>query len=335
MAPAVLGRESKPSRGVIFAGAAGLSRPLGEAAETTEEILPDTECPGRAVAVLDVSFETSDNGLGMNSSVSENPTLALLPGLPCFGLLSVDTGSGWGAGSGRSSRGAGSRSGTTMGSDGDNKATISARPKPVGLVGALLPRIVEPSNIGGGCRMGKSLVEMAPDMPLRWPLRGGCRLGVMKPLSDLVGLVLMTAIELPSRRRPPTNSLPPLRWPCLAGREGVARAERFLGVAFGEMGGLSMKDAFESEGSEAPGLKLNAGKAFRPGLSKASEDNPNDVLEVSMADIGRRAGEQSMAGDGGCAGKTNGGFGGGNSARGEGCDRRERESETSLMGATR
>jgi len=44
--------------------------------EMMEEMLPDTEWPGRAVIVLDVSLETSDKGLGMNSRVSEKPTLA-------------------------------------------------------------------------------------------------------------------------------------------------------------------------------------------------------------------------------------------------------------------
>jgi hypothetical protein len=42
-----------------------------------DEILPDRECPGRAVTVLDVSLDTRDKGRGMNSSVSENPTRAL------------------------------------------------------------------------------------------------------------------------------------------------------------------------------------------------------------------------------------------------------------------
>jgi hypothetical protein len=43
--------------------------------EITEEMLPERECPGLAVTVLDVSVDTSESGLGMYSKVSENPTL--------------------------------------------------------------------------------------------------------------------------------------------------------------------------------------------------------------------------------------------------------------------
>jgi hypothetical protein len=80
-APAVLGRESVVSRVDVSARGAGLSLPLGELAETMEEMLPDKECPGRAVATLDVSLETSDNGRGMNSNVSEKPTRVRVGGL--------------------------------------------------------------------------------------------------------------------------------------------------------------------------------------------------------------------------------------------------------------
>jgi hypothetical protein len=48
--------------------------------EMTDEILPETEWPGRAVVVLEVSLETSDTGLGMYSRVSENPTLVRTTG---------------------------------------------------------------------------------------------------------------------------------------------------------------------------------------------------------------------------------------------------------------
>ena len=72
-APAVLGRlsltlELEP-------------KPIGElrsrsvsVSEMSDEMLPETECPGRAVAVLEASLETRDRGLGMYSSVSEKPT---------------------------------------------------------------------------------------------------------------------------------------------------------------------------------------------------------------------------------------------------------------------
>lgn len=95
IAPAVLGLESVGSRvevrlNVMHSTGAGLLRPLGDAPDTIEEMLPDSECPGRAVTVLEVSLETKDRGLGMNSKVSENPTRALLLGLFCFGLLSAE-----------------------------------------------------------------------------------------------------------------------------------------------------------------------------------------------------------------------------------------------------
>jgi hypothetical protein len=79
----------------------------------------------------------------------------------------------------------------------------------VGLVGALPPFMRDGSH--GGCREGRSWIEILLDSPRRWERFGGWKAGEAKPLSDFVGLVLMTAIELPSRSRPPTNSLPPLR----------------------------------------------------------------------------------------------------------------------------
>lgn len=47
-------------------------------------MLPDTEWPGRAVIVLDVSLETTERGLGMYSSVSEKPTLFRAAGFGCW-----------------------------------------------------------------------------------------------------------------------------------------------------------------------------------------------------------------------------------------------------------
>lgn len=143
--------------------------------------------------------------------------------------------------------------------------------KLVGLLGALLPLGVQ--SITGGCKTGRSLVEMAPDTPLLWPLRGGgggCSDWVGKPFS-LVGLVLMTAMELPSRMLPPTNSLPPLRWPWRTGLEGE-------GIALGEcgdVGGLRRTGELRLGGSEAPGLKLKSGRAWRLGgpSSRAGKRN--------------------------------------------------------------
>ena len=49
--------------------------------EMSEDMLPDTEWPGRTVMVLDVSLETRESGRGMNSTCSENPTRARPTGL--------------------------------------------------------------------------------------------------------------------------------------------------------------------------------------------------------------------------------------------------------------
>jgi hypothetical protein len=188
------------------------------------------------------------------------------------------------------------------------------RSKFVGLVGALLPFSEAKSN--GGLRFGMSLIEMfALDMPRRCPRFGGARVGEDNPFSDLVGLVLMTAIELPSRRRPPTNSLPPLLWPCPIGRDGEGKS--FLGE-YGEAGGLSSEPGVG--GIEAPGLNEKAGSATLPallGLSAFPAAGPSACRWGSNADMGRRPVVRGCdgtdeAGESIRAGKTNGGFGGGN-----------------------
>lgn len=91
MAPAVDGRDSPSSLvGLRESGAAGAYSSVKETGETTEEMLSDMPCPGRAVTVLDVSLDTSDSGRGINSSVSEKPTRALVVGLG-FGLGGTET----------------------------------------------------------------------------------------------------------------------------------------------------------------------------------------------------------------------------------------------------
>lgn len=181
IAPAVLGLESTVSRVGLRAREAGLSRPPGEAAETREDMLPDTECPGRAVIVLDVSLEISDSGRGINSRVSENPTRAL-PGRDC-----LREGSGLGReddivtewllivffsvvlnGCGAIGL-AGSGSGGGWWSIG--KRVPSFGLNAVGLFGALLPFGLNKS--GCGWSIGSSLVDIVPETPRRWPLRGG------------------------------------------------------------------------------------------------------------------------------------------------------------------
>lgn len=76
------------------------------------------------------------------------------------------------------------------------------------------------------------------------------------PLSDFVGLVLISVIDSPARNLPPTNSLPPLLWPAPDGLIGMACGD------CGDCGGLS--SACSGEGAPsivAPGLKLKLGRA--------------------------------------------------------------------------
>lgn len=150
---------------------------------------------------------------------------------------------------------------------------------------------------GGAKRIGRSVAGIVADMPRRCPLRGGgCREAVLMSNSFFGGLVLMTAIVLPSRRRPPTNSLPPLLCPWPMGR---LAADPGMGLAeLGEWGGL--RKARESGGREAPGLKLNAGSAACRELSTAML---RDLVCISTADRGRlRLAIESCAGEGGAAG---------------------------------
>jgi len=78
IAPAVLGRVSVGWREKVEEAteAASRSTMVDPVRDMMEEMLPESEWPGRAVTVLDVSLETKDRGRGINSRVSENPTLA-------------------------------------------------------------------------------------------------------------------------------------------------------------------------------------------------------------------------------------------------------------------
>jgi hypothetical protein len=67
--------------GADIGGDASLSKLFDSVSEISDVTLPEAECDGRIVlAVLVVSLETRERGLGMNSSVSENPTLVTLAG---------------------------------------------------------------------------------------------------------------------------------------------------------------------------------------------------------------------------------------------------------------
>jgi len=78
-APAVLGRLSLSSRAEVPELQNGVTSRSALDMEITDEMLPETEWPGRTV--LEVSVETRDSGLGMYSNVSENPTLFRATGL--------------------------------------------------------------------------------------------------------------------------------------------------------------------------------------------------------------------------------------------------------------
>lgn len=314
--PAVLGRDSVMSRVRLLSVACccwGRSRSNGAGvdADTMEEMLPETECPGRAVMVLEVSLETRDNGRGINSTVSENPTLARGVGRGGEGAT------GPGAASSASRTGDGALGLFSIGSDSTGLSTrsgigegVSPRSKPAGLVGALLPR-------GMGCNiMERSWLEMAVDR--RWACRprrpAGGNGAKAKPLSALVGLVLI--IESPLRRLPPTYSLPPRRcpWPP-PGLPG----DGIVPVDCGESGGGGLKRPLSDD--RAPGLNLKSGNAKgRDGRSVFPALCPRDGSLFSSADFVRlpEALEYDDGADAGFRpGKTNGGFGGGRFDRGE------------------
>jgi len=89
----VLGRSSSALADAV-SSRVGINSLSPVLREIKDEMLPDTECPGRAVTVLDVSLETRDNGLGMYSNVSENPTLVRGVGFEaCAGSTSSAAGS--------------------------------------------------------------------------------------------------------------------------------------------------------------------------------------------------------------------------------------------------
>ncbi len=165
-APAVLGLESALFReGLRTMGEeASLSAAAEFVKEMIDEMLPESEWPGLAVTVLDVSLETRESGRGMNSSVSENPTLALLAGFD----IGFDSSTGaMGrktlacSTSGKTGRAGPSDLATCLSISG--KAYWSRRPKSAGLDGALLPRA---GGLGPeGCRiMDRSWLEMAADL---------------------------------------------------------------------------------------------------------------------------------------------------------------------------
>lgn len=129
-------------------------------AEIMDDMLPETEWPGLTVTVLEVSLDTNESGRGMNSRVSENPTLPLLND---FLWAKID--SGVGAGGVRASFCSGASafcslafSASNVGSSeraiGKEKCMLRSAD---GLDGALLPLETSP----------KFLVRLRPVMVLR------------------------------------------------------------------------------------------------------------------------------------------------------------------------
>lgn len=234
------------------------------AREMTDEMLPEAECPGRAVTVLDVSLETRERGLGMNSSVSEKPTLARFADFGGCGASSMgklkdaeaclisfsDLADGM--------KCVCSGPSTVMG-----KMKSSFRSKLAGVDGALFPLKASGLLFGGGNMIDdRSWLEIAPDRLCACPRRraaadGGAKPGDVRPFSDFVGLVLKTVIASPPRTLPPTNSLPPRLCPCPAGRDGMVLGDS---GDIGDSGGLRrMWLASSAEGG--PIGKEKAGKA--------------------------------------------------------------------------
>lgn len=120
-------------------------------ADTRLEMLPETECPGLAVAVLDVSLEISDSGRGINSTVSEKPTLERVadvdgPGVRSTGLKPGIESTATGRSGVRCSGSAGLGKIGRFGSGGTSLGL-----KRAGLLGALPPFVAEP--VLGGCRI--------------------------------------------------------------------------------------------------------------------------------------------------------------------------------------
>ena len=136
------------------------------------------------------------------------------------------------------------------------------------------------------------------------------------PLSDLVGLVPKTVIVSPSRILPPTNSLPPRRWPAAADRIGIVLGDSAT-EKDGDRGGS--RKAFSTTGSAgrvAPGLNENAGRAGDLGFTESFlVATIKDGSMMSMADRGRLPAaldrDDGAEDDDGRAGNTKGGFGGG------------------------
>jgi len=102
-------------------------------------MLPETEWPGRAVTVLEVSVETMDNGLGMYSNVSENPTLFRTAGLGVWSGIAAGGEGSESISSSGSGAGAGAVMPTSTFFSGAGNLWSTGRCAASGLAGALFP----------------------------------------------------------------------------------------------------------------------------------------------------------------------------------------------------
>lgn len=166
------------------------------------------------MTVDELSDETKDRGRGMNSTLSENPTLARLRALVgALGRLLLSTGE------------AGLESGNVV----KSACTCCASRSTDGEHGAELPRGALFGLVGGLIIIERSCCEMAADRTClcpRLPLGGAKPVGGGSTPSPLVGEVDIKPIPLPVEPSPPINSLVPLL--CTPDRPGM-----FLGEAGG------------------------------------------------------------------------------------------------------
>lgn len=167
-------------------------------ADIMEDILFDTEWPCLIVTVEELSDETKDRGRGMNSTLSENPTLARFNALVgALGKLLLSIGD-----AGAESRDAGKA-----------ECLCCTSCSPDGEQGAELPRGTLLGLVEGFIIIERSCCEIAADRTCLCPRRppGGPKpVGGGRTPSPLVGEVDIKPIPFPEAPSPPMNSLVPL-----------------------------------------------------------------------------------------------------------------------------
>ena len=150
------------------------------------------------MTVDELSDETNDSGRGMNSTLSENPTLARFrPLVGALGRLLLSTG----------------EAGVGSMDVGKIECICCTSCSPDGEHGAELPRGALFGLVGGLMIIERSCCEIAADRTCLCPRRppGGAKpVGGGSTPSPLVGEVDIRPIPLPVAPSPPINSLVPL-----------------------------------------------------------------------------------------------------------------------------